>query len=89
MITVTPQKMQKALIASIELVDPMKNAKQSVKEVIVMDGPACYIPRLMRFDGGKSSGTWSIALQITNISSTPMPKTKIGRADTSGVPFQP
>ena len=57
MITVTAQKMQKALMASIELVDPMKNAMQSVRDVIVIEGPACCIPRLIRSEGGKSSGT--------------------------------
>ena len=57
MITVTPQKMQKDLMASIELVEPMKKAMQSVRDVIVIDGPACCIPRLMRSEGGKSSGT--------------------------------
>ena len=56
-ITVTPQKMQKALTASIELVDPIKNAMQSVRDVIVIEGPACCIPRLTRSDGDKSRGT--------------------------------
>ena len=54
--TVTPQKTQKALIASIDDVVPMKNAMQSVREVIVMEGPACYMPLLIRSDAGKCIG---------------------------------
>ena len=54
--TVTPQKTQKALIASIDDVVPMKNAMQSVREVIVMEGPACYMPLLIRSDGAKCIG---------------------------------
>ena len=55
-ITVTPQKMQKALMANIELVEPIKKAMASVRDVIVIEGPACCMPRLMRSEGGRFSG---------------------------------
>ena len=47
MVTVTAAKMQKARIARILEEDPIKKAAQSVIEVIVMEGPACYMPRLI------------------------------------------
>lgn len=56
MITVTPQKMQKDLIASIDEVDPMKKAMPSVTDVIVIEGPACIIPFLILSEGGQSRG---------------------------------
>ena len=56
MITVTPQKMQKDLIASMLDVDPIKKAMQSVSEVSVIEGPACCIPLLTRSDAGRSNG---------------------------------
>ena len=40
MTTVTAANMQKALIARILELDPIRNAAQSVSDVIVMDGPA-------------------------------------------------
>ena len=36
--------------------EPMKKAQQSVSEVIVIDGPACYRPLLNLSEAGKSKG---------------------------------
>lgn len=44
---VMPANTQKALMARMLDIDPMKKAKQSVIDVIVMDGPACIMPRLI------------------------------------------
>ena len=89
MMIVTPVKMQNALIARREDVLPMKKARQSVSEVIVMDGPACLIASLIRLLAGRSNGVWSTALQITNISSTPIPKMRIMIVFVISVIFQP
>ena len=86
--TVTPQNIQNDLIASMEFVDPMKKAMQSVSEVIVIEGPACCMPRLIRSEAGKFRGTWSMALQTTNMSSTPIPSIRTGKTDISSDPFQ-
>ena len=53
----TPTKIQNALIPSKGDLLPMKKAKQSVREVMVMDGPACLIPYFMRSAGGRFKGT--------------------------------
>ena len=56
MIIVTPVNTQKDLTASMEDVDPIKKAIQSVIDVIVIEGPACFMPRLIRSPGGRSNG---------------------------------
>ena len=55
-----------------------RKAKAFVSDVIVIVGPACLIARRSRFDAGKLSGVWSMALQITKMSSTPIPSIIIG-----------
>ena len=52
----TPIVRQNDLTASIVVFDPMKKAQQSVSEVIVIDGPACYRPLLNLSEAGKSKG---------------------------------
>lgn len=44
--TPTPAKRQKLLRASKEVVAPIQNAITLVKEVIVMEGPACFNPSI-------------------------------------------
>ena len=48
--------MQKAFTDRSDEVDPMKNAMQSVSDVIVIEGPACIIARLIRSDTGRWKG---------------------------------
>ena len=88
MMTVTPQKTQKAFTASSEVAEPTKKAMQSVSDVIVMEGPACIIARLRRSAGAKVKGYWSRALQMTNMSSTPMPSIRTGTMFEKSVSFQ-
>ena len=40
---VTELKIQNVCMASMEELAPARKAKQSVREVIVIDGPACLI----------------------------------------------
>ena len=47
MITQAPQNMQKDFNAITDEVVPMKKAIPSVREVIVIEGPACLIARLI------------------------------------------
>ena len=68
-----PAKMQKLFKASIDVVEPKKNAMALVNEVIVIDGPAERIPISIRSWYDRVSGVRSIALAITNMSSTPIP----------------
>ena len=53
MITQEPQNMQKDLRAMTDEVVPMKKAIPSVREVIVIEGPACLIARLTLSSAGK------------------------------------
>ena len=53
MITQAPQNMQKDFSAITEEVVPMKKAIPSVREVIVIEGPACLIARLILSSGVK------------------------------------
>ena len=48
--------MQKAFTANIDEVDPMKKAIQSVKDVIVIEGPAWSMPLMILYLGGKVNG---------------------------------
>ena len=52
-ITQVPQNMQKDFKAITDEVVPIKNAIPSVREVIVIEGPACLIARLILSSGGK------------------------------------
>ena len=71
---------QKLLIPlRIELA-PARKAREFVKEVIVIDGPECLNAFLILSPGGRFNDTWSRELQTTNISSTPIPIIRIGRA---------
>lgn len=69
--------------------DPMKKAKQSVIDVIVIDGPACIMPRLILSRDDKWQGCQSIELHITNMSSTPIPIMRGGRIQVISVASQP
>ena len=46
MTTQHPQKKQKLLRAGELAIEPMKNERPSVTEVIVIEGPACVSPSL-------------------------------------------
>lgn len=59
--------------------DPKAKAKQFVKLVIVIDGPACKTPKRNLSLIDKWMGVWSMALQTTNMSSTPIPISKKGK----------
>ena len=60
------------------MVEPKKKASALVSDVIEMDGPACLIPMTNRSFAELVNGTWSMALAMTNISSTPIPINKNG-----------
>ena len=72
--------MQKLYIPGILEPVPERKANVSVIEVMVIDGPACFIHSTNLSVGFFFSELWSSALQITNISSTPIPSIKIGKA---------
>lgn len=73
MITPRPQKKQKLERASREEVHPKKKAIALVKEVIEMEAPAWIIPCFILTSTGSLVLVWSMADEITNISSTPIP----------------
>ena len=52
---------------------PEKKARALVSDVIVIDGPACFKASFSLLSAGKCKGVWSSALQMTNMSSMPMP----------------
>lgn len=70
--------MQKDCKDIIEEEDPKKKATALVKEVIVMEGPACDMAILIRLTVDSLMSVWSTALHTTNMSSTPMPSSKKG-----------
>ena len=53
MITQAPQNMQKDFKAMTDEVMPMKKAIPSVREVIVIEGPACLIALLILSSAGR------------------------------------
>ena len=57
---------------------PSQNAIALVTEVIVIDAPACFMPSFILFSTERDGSVWSIAADITNISSTPIPISKNG-----------
>ena len=69
---------QKLLSANKLVVEPKKKANALVSDVIEIDGPACRIPITIRSVAEVVKGTWSMALAMTNISSTPIPISKNG-----------
>ena len=72
--------MQKLRTASRAELDPAKKASEFVKDVIVIEGPECRKAFFRRSLGDKLKETWSIELQTTNISSTPIPIIRMGKA---------
>lgn len=79
MIIPRPANKQKLERASSDPMHPKKNAMAFVKEVIVIDEPACCIPILILSETGRRGSVWSIFEEITNMSSTPIPISKNGR----------
>jgi len=78
MMTPSPAKKQKLERASREEVQPRKNAMALVKDVMVIEDPACCIPIIILFSIGNLGSVWSILEEITNMSSTPIPISKNG-----------
>ena len=74
-----PAKKQKLESASSEEVHPRKNAIALVKEVIVMEEPACCNPICILFSIDHLGLVWSMFDEMTNMSSTPIPMSKNGR----------
>ena len=74
----TAAKTQKLRKAVRELMPPKAKARQLVREVIVIEGPAWHIAFLTRSSAVAYKSVWSMALQMTNISSTPIPISKKG-----------
>ena len=66
-------KRQKLLRVISDAKLPIKKAKMLVNDVIVMEGPACFIASLILCAAGAFRSVWSTALQMTNMSSAPMP----------------
>jgi len=79
MSTPRPQKKQKLERASREEVHPKKKATPLVKDVIVMEAPAWIIPCFILVSTESLGLVWSIADEMTNISSTPIPMSINGR----------
>lgn len=71
-----PQKTLKLARPGITDTAPEKKASEFVKDVIVIDGPAYLRASLILYSVGKCNGTWSKALQTTNMSSIPTPISK-------------
>ena len=80
---------QKALMLRIDDPYPAKKARPLVSDVIVIDGPAFTIACFMRSFAGSFSEVWSSALQITNMSSIPIPSIKNGIASEKSVAKKP
>lgn len=74
--TPNPAYTQKLLKAGKEVIDPLKKAKASVKDVIVIEAPAFDIPIFILFTIESFGSVVSRALTITKISSTPIPISK-------------
>jgi hypothetical protein len=72
------QTIQKLLKASIEDLVPAKNAKAFVSDVIVIEGPAWARACFILVEAGNFREAWSKALQMTNMSSTPIPSIRTG-----------
>ena len=70
--------MQKLLSAGNVVMEPRKKASPSVTDVIVTEGPACVSPIRKRSFAERCIGVWSMVLTITNMSSTPIPKSMKG-----------
>jgi len=77
--TPRPQKKQKLERASMEEVQPKKNAAAFVKDVMVIEAPAWIIPCCILFSTGSLGFVWSMAEEMTNMSSTPIPISMKGR----------
>lgn len=76
--TPRPQKKQKLDKASRDEVQPKKKAIPFVKEVIEMDAPAWIMPCFNLVSTGSLGFVWSIAEEITNMLSTPIPMSMNG-----------
>ena len=74
-----PAKMQKLERPGNVEREPKKKAIPSVIEVIVMLGPAWARPNLNLSFASRCYGVWSIQLVMTNMSSTPSPRSIKGR----------
>ena len=66
-------KRQKLLRVISDAKLPIKKAKMLVNDVIVMEGPACFMASFTLSMAGAFRSVWSTALQMTNMSSAPMP----------------
>ena len=77
--TMTPAIVHMLEMARTFDFEPMKKATASVKDVIVMEGPACRIPYFILSSGLRSNEVWSMALQTTKMSSTPIPSIRTGK----------
>ena len=77
--TPIPQKKQKLERASSEEVHPRKKATPFVNEVIEIEAPAWIIPCFILTSTGSLGFVWSMAEEMTNISSTPIPMSINGR----------
>lgn len=77
-ITPSPQKKQKLDKASKEEVQPKKKATPFVKEVIEIEAPAWIMACYILFSIESLGLVWSMADEMTNISSTPIPMSMNG-----------
>ena len=66
-------KRQKLRRAISEARPPNRKARQFVNDVIVMEGPACFMASFTLSMAGAFRSVWSTALQMTNMSSAPIP----------------
>ena len=73
-----PANTQNDCRAMREDCDPKKKATALVKDVMVIEGPACEMASSMRLTTGILMSVWSTALHTTNMSSTPMPSNRKG-----------
>ena len=72
---------QKLLTTGIELMQPERKASPFVNDVMVIEGPAWLNARFRRSSGDNFMEVQSMALQMTNMSSTPIPSIRIGKAE--------
>lgn len=77
--TPSPQKKQKLDRASMDEVQPRKKAAAFVNDVTVIEAPAWIIPCYIRFSIESLGFVWSMADEITNMSSTPIPMSMKGK----------
>mmetsp|Transcript_53799 Transcript_53799/g.158339 ORF Transcript_53799/g.158339 Transcript_53799/m.158339 type:complete len:219 (+) Transcript_53799:1426-2082(+) len=67
----------------------MAKATKSVRDVTMIETPACEMASAMRLGTGSSGSVWSKAFMITKESSTPMPRITNGRMPCTGVYGKP